>query len=195
MRTTEPNTIRQGERIEWTRAISNYSAEDYDLEYRFRSNVGPGADVVATADETGFIAVLTAAQSALMSPGSYEWQAWLTEQADATNTFQVDAGRSNVELGFVSGSTGNVETRSVARQHVDALQAALLAPATGQPLEYEITTPAGSRRVKYEAGYTREEQLNWLKYWKKIVAREIAIARYQAGKGYGRGIQFNVRES
>lgn len=147
MRQCEPSTIAKGERIEWKRSFSGYPASEYDLQYRFRGS-GPGADVDATADGDSFVAELTAAQTTLFVAGRYRWQAWLTEQADTDNTFPVTSGFLNVEAGFVAGETGDVETRSAAEIALDTIDAALLAFATSDVTEYEISTPAGSRRVK-----------------------------------------------
>src|SRR5436190_24297858 len=187
-RTTEPTRITRGERIEWTRSFCDYSAEDYDLQYRFRG-VGPGADITATADGAAFNAVLTAAASVLMTPGDYQWQAWATEQGNSTNTFPVASGQVKVLAGFVAGETNNVDLRSNAKIMLDAIDAALLAFATSDVLEYEISTPAGSRRVKR----TDKSQLtSERKYWAGIVTNEIAREGARNGKPLMGSVDFVV---
>jgi len=147
-RITEPTTITRGERVAWTRTFDDYSAAEYNLEYRFRSSVGPGFDVDATADGADFDAVITAAVSLAAGAGVYTWQAWLTEQASATNTFIADSGEMTLKAGFVSGTVAATDTRSDAKIALDAINAAISGKATADILEYEVATPAGSRKVK-----------------------------------------------
>ena len=189
-RTTEPTEIRRGERLEWTKSYSDYSAADYDLEYRFR---GPGVaiDVTATADGTAFDAAITAAQSETLSVGKYQWQAWLTEQAVPTNTFIAGEGVITVRRGFATGETTDIDLRSTAKQIVDALEAALLGSAGREQMEYEIETPVGRRKIRY---MSRSEQMSFLKYYKTIVAKENAAERIRNGGKFGKSIVFNVRE-
>jgi hypothetical protein len=184
-RTIEPTKITRGERIAWTRSFSGYSAEDYDLQYRFRGP-GPGADVDADADGSGFDAELTAAESTLMVAGDYTWQAWLTEQATPTNTFLAASGRTKVLAGFVAGNTGDVDMRTTAKIMLDTIDAALLAFATSDVTEYEITTPAGSRSVKRS---DKSELMSQRKYWAGIVTNEIA----REGASNGRPLMSSVK--
>lgn len=185
MRTTEPTTIVKGERIEWTKSYCDFPASDYDLEYRFRG-VGPGADVVATADGNEFEAALTAAQSAAFGIGKYKWQAWLTEQADPTNTFIVGSGSSTVERGFESGDTGDIDLRTAEKIALDAINSALANAATSDQLEYEISTPAGSRKIKR---MTRTELIELQKHYSAIVARQNLAEKLKNGGKFGKPIK------
>lgn len=146
-RQCEPTAIAIGERVPWTRSFSGYPADEYDLQYRFRGP-GNGVNVDATVDGTAFVAEITAVQSATLSVGRYRWQAWLTEQADPDNEFIVQSGFLQVEAGFIEANTDETETRTAAEIALDTIDAALLAFATSDVTEYEISTPAGSRRVK-----------------------------------------------
>lgn len=188
MREIEPNTITQGEQIEWTRSFSDYPATLWNLEYRFRGD-GPGADVSATADGTGFAATLTAAMTLLMSPGPYKWQAWVTEIADANNKLHVGSGAITVNRGFVSGDTGDVDLRSPAKIMLDTLDGALLAFATSDVQEYEITTPAGGRRVKRSDKAQLTSQRN---HWAAIVSRENTAERLRNGGKFGKSVKVSM---
>lgn len=187
MRTTEPTSITQGEKIEWTRSFCDYSAADYTLQYRFRG-VGPGADIDATADGSDFNAVLTAAASVLMTPGDYQWQAWVTEIATPTNTFAVGSGSVRVLAGFVAGTTGDIDLRTQAKIMLDTIDAALLASAGSNVVEYEITTPAGSRRVKS----SRSDALSQRKYWAMIVRRQNAAEKMRNGEKWGTTVKVRM---
>ena len=191
-RTTEPTRVTQGEQIDWTRRFCDYPATEWTLEYRFRSAAGTGLDVEATADGSDHNVVIAADQSDNFTvTGRHRWQAWVTEIADATNTFVVGEGVVDVRAGFVSGTATAVDERSTAKKIVDALEAALLNSASREQLEYEISTPAGTRRVKF---MSRKEQTDLLQYYKGIVARELAAERVRNGGRFGKSVLVNVRE-
>ena len=190
-RTIEPTVIAKGERVEWQKTFTDYSAADYDLQYRLRGNAGIGVNVDATADGETFVAVMTAAQSNTLSPGRYRWQAWVTEQADADNTFIVGSGWITIEAGFGESPTSAVETRSVAKQIVDAIDAAILASGASDVIEYDIETPAGKRRVKR----SKNEALAMRKEYAGIVARETAADRARQTGKFGRAVNIRVFEN
>lgn len=188
-RTTEPNTITQGERLAWTRSFDGYSSDAYTLVYRLRGP-GPGINVTATAGTSdGFDAEITAAQSLTLSVGEYEWQAWLTETADATNTFPVEEGILAVLRGFEADATVAHDLRSPAKIMLDTIDAAMLAFATSDVVEYEIETPAGRRRVKRsdKATLTAER-----KYWAGIVTNEYARENARKGRPLMTSIKMRV---
>lgn len=178
-RTTEPTQLRQGERIAWTRSYDDYSAADYDLEYRFRTDAGNGFNVTAVADGADFDAEITAAVSLAAKAGNYTWQAWLTEQATATNTFCVGEGRMTLSRGFASGNKAAIDLRSAAKIALDAINAAIAEKASADQLEYEITTPAGSRKVKR---MSMKDLLDAQRHYATIVSQELARERAKQGK-------------
>lgn len=184
-RTTEPRSIIAGERVIWTRTFEDYPATEYSLEYRFR---GPstGFNVTATADGDAFDAAITAAQSATLTAGeTYQWQAWLTEIGVSTNTWVIDSGSIKVDRGFATGTTASVDLRSDARITLDAIEATIQQKATADQLEYEITTPAGSRRLKR---LSMTELLAARKEYAAIVARENAAKRAKETGKFGRKV-------
>lgn len=177
-RTIEPTQITQGERVTWTKALSNFPATFWTLQYRIRGT-GPGVDITTTADGSGHAAVITAAQSVLFEPGKYHWQQWVTEIATPTNTQQLASGTFDVLRGFVSGDTGDIELRSPAKIMLDSINSALFAFSLGDVTEYEISTPAGSRRVKRS---DKTQLLSMRREWATIVANENARERARNGK-------------
>jgi hypothetical protein len=182
-RTLEPTVIVKGERITWTRTFCDYSAAEYTLQYRFRG-AATGVNVTATADGADFDVDLTAVLSATFGgTGVYKWQAWLTEIAASTNTFVVAEGRVRVDAGFVSATTA-VEVRTIAKQTLDAITAAMLGRASSTQLEWEITTPAGSRRIK---SMSAKELTDMQSYYTRIVAREDADERVRLTGRYKPG--------
>lgn len=189
MRNQVPKYITKGASIKWRRCFVGHSPAEFTLEYRFRGP-GPGINVTATADGDAFAAEITSAASNTLAKGRYQWQAWLTEIANPSKKYLAARGETVVEQGFDSGDTGDVDLRTTAKKIVDALEAALLNSASREQLEYEISTPAGTRRIKF---MTRREQQEFLKFYKEIVARERAAERIRNGGKFGTQVLINVR--
>lgn len=186
-----PSQVTQGERVEWSKSYSDYSATLYTLVYRFRGP-GVGVNITATADDDDFEAEITAAQSAaLTTPGDYGWQAWMTEIADSTNTFQVDSGTLTVKKGFTTADVSVVDLRSSAQIALDTIDAGLLAFATSDVMEYEIETPAGRRRVKRS---DKASMMSMRKYYAVQVSVERTKRRVQNGGKLMQNIGIVVRE-
>lgn len=184
-----PSPVTQGERVEWTTTLCNYSAEEYDLQYRFRGP-GVGLNVDATADGSAFDVVMTLTAPAFNVPGEYHWQAWLTEIADTTNTFIAQQGKIEIKRGFVDGQNVSIDLRSPARIALDSIDAAMDAFATGDVQEYEISTPAGSRRVKRSA---RKDLMDLRKHYAMIVSMENTRDRLRNGGKLMKNIGIVVR--
>lgn len=186
-----PSTIRQGERSEWTVSYGDYPTTEYTLQYRFRGN-GPGINVDAVVVDGKFVAELTAAQSATMAVTKYIWQAWLTEIADSTNTFIVNEGFATVQAGFTAASLAAIDPRSPAQIALDTINAALLAFATSDITEYEISTPAGSRRVKRS---DKAQLLSMRKEFAMTVSMERTRSRIKNGGSLIKSVPITVRGS
>jgi hypothetical protein len=191
MRQTEPTVITQGEALEWEKSFCDFPSDEYTLQYRFRGP-GTGFNEDATAQDDGsFLATVTAANTLAMSTGRYQWQAWLTEIADSTNSQMIAEGVVDVRRGFADDQLGTIDLRTPAKIALESIDAAMAAFATSDVQEYEISTPAGTRRVKRSA---RADLLSLRKHYAMIVARETAAERGRNTGKYGRQIVINVRE-
>jgi hypothetical protein len=196
-RTTEPTTITTREEVHWKKSYHDYPATLWQLNYYFRSHLGVGFNAAwsteITADGTGFDIVVPASKTDDVTvAGQYTWQAWLTEIADSTNKINIENGTVQICLGFDPASTAAVETRSPAKIMLDTIDAALLAFATSDIEEYEITTPAGSRKVQRSNKTQLTEQR---KYWAGIVTNEIAREGAKKGKPLMNNIYMKVYDA
>lgn len=189
-RRTEPTTITQGERLHWERCFDDHPATLWTLEYRFRGN-GTGFDIAATADGSQFVVDVPTASTTAMTPGKYVWQAWATEIADSTNKEMLAEDSATVKVGFVHGTTTAVDLRTNAKKTLDAINAAILASGTSDVILYEITTPAGSRKVQR---YSRTEFLKMRDIYAGIVSRENAAERVKNGKPLATQVKVVMRE-
>jgi hypothetical protein len=190
VRVVEPMRLTQGETVEWKSSFDEYPANEWTLEYRYRG-AGTGFNVTATADGEDFDAVISSAQSAAMSTGKYEWQAWATNVATPSIIRKIAEGTVVVELGFTTGSTGTVELRSKAKQILDAIDTALLTDSTSNVISYEITTPAGTRKVQK----SRNEAIALRREYAAIVSRENARERARNTGKFGKPVVTRMYES
>jgi hypothetical protein len=79
--TSEPESFIAGDTVAWTRSFPEYSAADgWALTYYLR---GPSTlDVTAQASGSGFAATITAANSAALGAGTYEWIARVSKAGE-----------------------------------------------------------------------------------------------------------------
>jgi len=184
-----PSPIVAGEFKSWTWSLCDYPADEYELQIRFR---GPSAgfDVDAVADGTDYD--LEWIFDDEMTAGKWVWQAWLAEIADPDNVFLIKQGSIIVELGFLQDDEEIVEVRTPNEIALATIDAALLAFATSDVLEYEISTPAGSRRVKR----SDKAQLTSMRseYAKRVSVERVA-RRVRNGGPLMRSVGIVVRES
>lgn len=193
-RTIEPTRFTTNGTIEWTRSFCDYPADEWTLQYRFRSNVGEGFNIDAeqNADnpEKFDVTIDPADTEDVEVAGTYTWEAWVTNIADPTITkLAVSPGRTVIEIGYDADDTDARETRSQAKIMLDTIDAALLAFATSDVQEYEISTPSGTRRVKRSE---KDQLLSQRKYWAGIVTNEIAREGAVNGKPLMSSIKMRV---
>jgi len=137
---TEPLTIAAGDTVKWTKALASYPASDgWVLGYQFVS-AGHNFAVATSASVDDHLAVISAAESAVIPPGSYDWRARVTK---AGEVFTVASGRTTVAPAFGA----NLDARTQARRQLEAIEATLEGRASSATAEYEIA----GRKLKYIA--------------------------------------------
>lgn len=175
-RAIEPTLITAGEKVEWYKDLADYPATLWTLTYKFRGP-GVGMNLTATADSSTHVVSAAAATTALMTTaGRFQWQAMVTKISDSTDKRVIGSGWTKVVQAFAT-STATVETRSIAKQIIDTIDAAMLT-ADGGTIEYTISTPAGSKKV---VRASREEALKTRTYYASIYAQEQARDRARNG--------------
>lgn len=189
----EPTELAQGESVKWRRRLVDYLPTEYDGQYRFRalSCDGVGADVDCTAYGDQFEATITSAQTSLMSMGIYEVQLWLTSKSDANDVRQVDTFQVEIRKGFTEGDLQSVDTRTTAKQILDAIDAMLIGKATADQMEFTIETQVGRRQLKR---IPMAELIQARTYYAGVVAREIQAERLRRRGGVFKNIYVRMRE-
>jgi len=195
VRTIEPTQITTREEVHWTKSYPDYPASLWQLNYYFRGpNSASGFNAVwateVTADGDDFDIVVPASKTDDMTvAGTYLWQAWVTEIADSTNKIHVGSGRTRIIIGFDPADL-TLETRTPNEIALDSVNAAMLAFSTSDVLEYEISTPAGSRKVKRS---DKTQLLKMRDIYATLVINERARERSRTGGPIMQSVKVRMR--
>jgi hypothetical protein len=176
-----PASLRAGDTWKWTRTLADYPAGVWTLKYRFKNSAG-GFEVVTTASGTDHLAAVSAATSATIAAGDYEWIGWVES---AGEKYTIESGSVTVSADYRSTAASTaLDDRSHARKMLAAIETWLESrdPAVA---EYEIA----GRRMKY---VPIAELLRLRSRYKNEVAAEEAAAAIARGEGIGRKIQFRM---
>ncbi len=196
VRTIEPTQITTREEVHWTKSYNDYPASLWQLNYYFRGpalatgfNAAWATEVTADGDD--FDIVVPASKTDDMTvAGIYTWQAWLTEIADSTNKINIGSGRTRIIIGFDPADL-TLETRTPNEIALDSVNAAMLAFSTSDVLEYEISTPAGSRKVKRS---DKTQLLKMRDLYATLVINERARERSRKGGPIMQSVKVRMRD-
>lgn len=170
--TTEPTKVQSGDTVVWQRSLADYPASaGWVLAYRLINSAGK-IDLTATSSGDTFTVTAAALDTAAWTAGEYDWVAFVTKAAER---YTVGQGRITVLANWAAAAAG-VDTRTVARKMLDALEAVLQGRMAKADLEYQI----GNRRMK---SMSHEELLKARDKLKREVAGEERAARIAAGLG------------
>lgn len=136
-----PLTLTAGDRWTWTDSLSDYPATLWTLTYFFR---GPTtlASAVGVASGADHVVTVTAALTAALKQGTYDWQAVATLIATPTTISTVAVGRLTVAPNLGNAA---VDHRSFNVRVTEALQATIENRATTDQLAMSIAGRSLSR--------------------------------------------------
>jgi len=181
----EPTELRAGETWAWKRSFADYSATGWTLTYTLINSAGK---VTLTAAATGTYhlvsvpAVTTTGTGGVAGTDSYTAGTYtmLGRVTDGTSVYAVYDGIVKVLPDLASAAT--YDTRSTAKQLLEALDAFLLDKASAGQLDV-VETAIADRRIRRD----RASLLRWRSDLAIEVAREDAAANGQnAGRYYVR---------
>lgn len=182
--TKEPRSLIAGATAKWTRSFEDYPAsEGWTLKY-FLRGVGDPLDITCSVDPddaNGFLAVITATQSATLEPVTYTLQGQVSKSGEKYIVIQQEI----VILPNLEAATNNLDSRTIEEQILAALTAG-------------INTSAGSQVVKYTIGdrsieKSREEAIRLHSYYSRIVADQKRRKRVAKGGEFFDSIQSEFR--
>lgn len=159
--TIEPLSFESGLTVKWTKDLSeDYPADDgWSLQYNFINSSGKFT-VNAVADGKQFSNTISAATSAAISSGIYQWTARVTKDGEV---YQVGTGHCEVlkNLAVLTAT----EVRTHVKKVLDAIEAIIENRASKDQMGYTIEGRTLERtpipdlltlRAKYKAEYERE---------------------------------------
>lgn len=171
----EPTRLRQGDSWNWERVFPDYPSGLYTLSYILNSAANrfafPAAGITAADDGQGFLIQLTAAQTAACAPDTYQIVAVLSGIAGTTAAGQQETFPLQdvlVEPNLATAQ-GPVDTRSIAKKNLDAINACLLGNSDPSVAEYTIN----GRMLRR---FTRKELISEREYWKNEYKAELRAA-------------------
>lgn len=172
--TIEPTSVRAGDSLAWTKTLDDYPATAWTLKYAFK-NASLGFEITATASGSDHAVLVTPTTSAAYTAGTYAWQARVTNIADATLKYTVDAGELTVAASlFTTVSTDPLDVRTFARKMLDQVELALLAVLTQKTTGKGIKAYSiAGRSMEYSDADTELARLERSRdRWRLAVARE-----------------------
>lgn len=144
--TTEPLELVAGDSWQWRREdLVDYPAPTWTLVYRFK-NASGGFEITAAADGAEFAISVPSATTATYAAGVYQYAARVS---DGTTFTTVREGAVTLTASLFAGTaSAALDLRSDAQKGLDAINAALLAKATNDQMEYEISIGGSARRIR-----------------------------------------------
>lgn len=180
--TTEPEFIRAGETLEWTKTNADYPASDGWSFIYYLSGPDDITITAGTYNTTDYLVSEDAAVTALWTYGIYTWE--LYAESYATGSLV----KKFIESGFVTikSSAG----KSFAKTMLDAIEATLAGRATSKDLDLISKNIGGT-------GFSRNPD-NLMKYRDKFRAEylsEVSSENRSQGKGSGNKIRVRFRSA
>lgn len=131
--TVEPLEWAAGDTVQWTKDLADYPAGTWTLAYYFRGAAG-GLAATATASGTTHAITITAAQSAVLAPGRYAWEAYVTS---GSVRHRVGGGTVLVTRNLAATPAG-FDARQHCEKVLDAIEAVIEGRATRDQQSYSI---------------------------------------------------------
>lgn len=171
--TLTPASFMAGNTVKWTMSLPDYlPADGWVLSYAF---VVGGDQQLVTATDNGdgsHLVTLAAADSAKFVAGIYHWQAYVTSGAER---FPVGQSRVEVKPNYADMNGGH-DSRSNARQVLDALDAMMLKKASKDQQSY--TMPNGIAVARLAPG----DIIVWRDYYRRELRQELQAERLANGQ-------------
>lgn len=172
-----PGIATAGDTITWSDDVVTdyqgnfYSPAGYQLNYSLR---GPAAlDVQAQNTEGEWKTTITPAQSATLTPGRYDWVAYVTNTAG--DRFTVGTGQINIKPDLTQQVAG-YDGRSDAEKIVNQIDSAFVGWVASPAAEYSI---AGRTYRREDSG----KLMDLRGHYQAILAKEVRAQRMAQGLG------------
>lgn len=188
----EPGEFRAGDTTTWVKDVADYPASDgWALKYAFR-NAAAKFNITCTTNADGkrYDAEISAATSAGLTAGRYDWIAYVYKAGPPVLQHTVDEGSCTVLPNL--STDANYDARSDARKNYDYLLTmyrACINVSGGQVVSYSIAGRSMTYRRGDDISLLRKE----LQYWAaRVEAEEAEEAVANGGRNPRHvGVNFN----
>lgn len=174
--TAPPAQARAGDTWQWQIALPDYPAPAWELSYSLYNATALIA-LTATASGADHLIRVEADESAEYAAGRYDWVASVTSATP--ERYQVAVGVLEI-LPDLAAVEDGYDGRSIARQMLDALDALILARATGAQVDL-VRMNLGDRYQQRDPAAL----LKWRQHYAAIVAAEDRAAAAARGQQVG----------
>lgn len=165
--TIEPQTIRAGDLVSWTKTLQDYPADaGWSLVYTL-INGSTKITINASASGVDHRVSVAAATSANYAAGSYTWMARVSKGLEI---YTVGVGSLKIQPNLDALST--FDGRSHAKVMVEAIEAAIQGRASSVQLRMTIN----NRSIEY---LSPTELIKWLSFYRAEVAKEAQLESIQ----------------
>lgn len=175
--TSPPASARAGDTWQWQIALADYPAPTWELTYNL-FNASALIAITATASGTEHLIRVEADETGSYAAGRYDWVASVTSAT--FERYQVDAGVIQILPDMAAVDGDGYDGRSIARQMLDALDALVLARATGAQMDL-VRMNLGDRYQQRDPAAL----LKWRQHYAAIVAAEDRAAAGARGQSVG----------
>lgn len=176
----EPSSFIGGDTVSWTKSLNDFSAADgWVLTYEFR-----GANrktVTCAANGSGFLATITAEDSAAYIPGDYYVFGYASKGTERYSVFQ---GKISVKQNPAAGNSP-FDGRTHAKRCLDAIEATLEGNASRDESSYSIQFGGTNRQLSL---CSKDELMKMRNYYLSEVRREEQAERLAQGGDRGNRI-------
>ena len=175
----EPKYFIAGDTVEWEKSLSDYPATEWTLTYYFW-NESHDFSVVATSDNNDYLAQITAAVSAEIDSGTYNWRAVVSQgSGESLERHTVANGSMEVWHNPASGEGAGFDSRSAVKIALDNIDAVLANRATKDQQEYSIAGRSLARTPIPDLIVLRA-------HYARLYAQEVKNKKIAQGLGYKR---------
>lgn len=175
--TAPPASARAGDTWQWQIALFDYPAPAWELTYNL-FNATALIALTATASGTEHLIRVEADETGGYTAGRYDWVASVTSAT--FERYQVDAGVMEILPDMAAVDGDGYDGRSLARQMLDAIDALILARATGAQTDL-VRLNLGDRYQQRDPAAL----LKWRQHYAAIVAAEDRAAAGARGQAVG----------
>jgi hypothetical protein len=164
---SEPQTVRAGTTVQWTRALPDYDAGTWTASYRLNAANLPTITITTTGSGTIHSVDAKPATTELWAAGTY---VWFLEVTDGTDVFQLDTGTIEVVAKNATGSY-----LADAKSNLETAEAAYQARVNGGASSYSIKDRSLTRM-------SADELLKAIDYWRRRVSTLTDAERRRKGQ-------------